>query len=133
MIKVLDQIRTELAGRLLQSGGWSSLARGLQTALQPTCLALLAFSFDAQRQTPDPLLLLERRDGSCDAFEAADRESGLTGLLLALHFDPGKFGWPWQPGNLQLGCSHRFRDPRTQTNRPQLASRQGSSPDPLWR
>jgi hypothetical protein len=81
-MRALDEIRAELAGRRLQSGGWSSLAQGLQTALEPTCLALLALSFQAGPHTLEPLLRLERRDGSWRAFEGDEEGSGLTSLAL---------------------------------------------------
>ena len=62
-------------------GGWPFLAGSRQTALEPTCLALLALRLDPNTKA-QVVLDAQRPDGSWGAFAADDGPSGLTGLAL---------------------------------------------------
>jgi hypothetical protein len=127
-----------LNGRRLSGGGWPFLWGSVQTALEPTCLALLALRLQPS-VSATVLLKAQHPDGSWGSFAADDEASGLTGLALLtlnnlgmfadaatravdwllsasgreaswiwkwkfrttdtrVHFDPEKFGWPWEPG-----------------------------------
>ena len=134
-----ERLRDELLRRQL-ADGWGYRSDCGQTALEPTCLALLALRLQNIPARWCGVAALQRQqnpDGGWPAF-AGDREAcGLTGLaVLTLNtlgqpigiapsiewllrsrgreahwlwkwkfcttdtrcrFDPGKFGWPWQP------------------------------------
>ena len=75
----------ELTRRELPSGGWATSSRSKQCALEPSCLAALAFGLrsDAARRLQDFLLRVQNPNGSWPAFEGDDVDgSWLTSLAV---------------------------------------------------
>lgn len=77
-----DSIRAELRQRQLPNCAWSFLANGRQSALEPTCLALLALSGDSQVSPIESFLEAQCGDGSWRAFEGDEPGCGLAALAL---------------------------------------------------
>ncbi|HEV2416523.1 MAG TPA: prenyltransferase/squalene oxidase repeat-containing protein [Terriglobia bacterium] len=81
MKSLLKRLRTSLIARELPQGGWLFLRGSGQTALEPTCLALLALRRDSSIDT-NILVHTQRSDGGWGAFTGDDQASGLSGLAL---------------------------------------------------
>lgn len=80
----------ELTRRELPSGGWATSSRSNQRALEPSCLAALAFGLrsDAARRLQDFLLRVQNPNGSWPAFEGDDLDgSWLTSLAVIVLSD----------------------------------------------
>ena len=90
MDALLNSLRTSLNSRQLSCGGWAFLRGSLQTALEPTCLALLFLRLN-QGINAQALLDAQRPDGSWGSFATDDEASGLTGLALLTLNNLGTF------------------------------------------
>ena len=86
----LVALERRLVRRQRPQGGWPFLAGSRQTALEPTCLALLALRLDPNTKA-QVLLDAQRSDGSWGAFASDDGPSGLTGLALLTLNNLGTF------------------------------------------
>lgn len=81
MEPLVTRLRVALDARQLQHGGWPSINKSNQAALEPTCLVLLALR-PTDQDCGQILADIQRPDGGWGSFAGDDESSGLTGLAL---------------------------------------------------
>ena len=95
-------LKGELIERQLPGGGWSYGPSSTQSALEPTCLALLALRRDsspARMRGLEFLLGIENPNGSFPAFKGDEREgSGLSPLAVIALINNGEVAFQTKHG-----------------------------------
>ena len=81
-----NQLISELAGRQLASGGWSTKPTSEQAALEPSCLATLAIKSRSDRALAAQQFLMhvQNPNGSWPTFDGDDREGSWTTSLAVI-------------------------------------------------
>lgn len=78
---LVERLTADLYARRLPQGGWPFSNESRQTALEPTCLAMLALR-PTDPKIAEALIDIQRRDGSWGSFAGDEQPSGFTGLAL---------------------------------------------------